>query len=226
MNVLLIEDERRVADFVRRGLQAENHLVTIAENGASGIELARANEFDVIILDLMLPDIHGYEICGRLRQEGIQTPILILSAMDAIEDRVKGLRSGADDYLTKPFDFEELLARLEVITKRREGAPAKTSRLRIADLVFDKERLEVIRGSERINLTAKELALLELLMSAPGKVFSRTRILNTVWGYSKDPLTNVVDVYIARLRKKIMQPGASPLIETVRGYGYRINPDK
>lgn len=225
MNVLLIEDEQRVADFVSRGLRAENHCVSIANDGNTGIDLGRTHEFDVIILDLMLPDVHGYEVCDRLRQQGVQTPILILSAMDAPEDRVKGLRLGADDYLTKPFDFEELLVRLEVLTRRRQSTALEASRLKVADLVFDKDRLEVLRGNERISLTAKELALLELLMSAPGKVFSRTRILNAVWGFSEDPLTNVVDVYIARLRKKISQGGASPLIETVRGYGYRINPD-
>lgn len=222
MNVLLVEDEARVADFIDRGLRAENHGVTVAPSGAEGLDLAKTGEFDVIVLDLMLPDMHGYDVCQRLRQEGDHTPILMLTAMDTPEDKVKGLKLGADDYLAKPFDFDELLARIEALHRRAHGFAPSSHLLQVADLVLDRELLEVRRGTETIKLTAKELAILELLMSAPGRVFSRTRILNQVWGYSEDPLTNVVDVYIARLRRKIDTTGREPLFETVRGHGYRL----
>jgi len=226
MNVLLIEDEPRVAEFIDRGLRAENHVVSLAHTGQDGLDLGHGHEFDVIIVDLMLPDIHGYDVCQRLRHAGVLTPILILSALDRPDDRVRGLRLGADDYLTKPFDFEELLARLEALVRRAKNFSAAPGDLKVGDLTFDRERLEVRCGDRRIDLTAKELALLELLMSAPGKVFSRTLILNNVWGYSEDPLTNVVDVYIARLRKKVDGDGKNRLIETVRGRGYRVQAER
>ena len=222
MNVLLVEDEPRVADFINRGLRAENHGVSVAATGGEGVELAKTGEFDVIILDLMLPDMHGYDVCQRLRSEGDHTPILMLTAMDTPEDKIKGLKIGADDYLAKPFDFDELLARMEALVRRSHHFAPSTNVLQVADLALDRELIEVRRGGEPIKLTAKELAILELLMSAPGRVFSRTRILNQVWGYSEDPLTNVVDVYIARLRRKIDTPGRAPLLETVRGHGYRL----
>ena len=222
MNILLVEDEPRVADFIDRGLRAENHGVTVAPTGREGIDLAKTGDFDVIVLDLMLPDMHGYDVCQRLRLEGNHTPILMLTAMDAAEDKIKGLKIGADDYLTKPFDFDELLARLEALARRAHRFAPNSNILQVADLVLDRDLLEVRRGEEVIKLTAKELAILELLMSAPGRVLSRTRILNQVWGYSEDPLTNVVDVYIARLRRKIDTAGRDPLIDTVRGHGYRL----
>jgi two-component system OmpR family response regulator len=222
VNVLLVEDEPRVADFIDRGLRAESHGVTVAVNGGDGIELAKTGDFDVIILDLMLPDMHGYDVCQRLRQDGQHTPILMLTAMDAIEDKIKGIKIGADDYLTKPFDFDELLVRIEALVRRTRNFTQNSNVLTVGDLELDRELLEVKRGGEQIKLTAKELAILELLMSTPGRVFSRTRILNQVWGYSEDPLTNVVDVYIARLRRKIDTKGREPLIETVRGHGYRL----
>src|SRR5215510_8391147 len=214
MNVLLVEDEPRVADFSDRGLRAENHGVTVASTGTEGVDLAKTGEFDVIVLDLMLPDMHGYDVCQRLRLEGDHTPILMLTAMDTLEDKIKGLRIGADDYLAKPFDFDELLARIEALVRRSHNFAQQSHVMQVGDLVLDRDLLEVKR-------TAKELAILELLMGAPGRVFSRTRILNQVWGYSEDPLTNVVDVYIARLRRKIDTPGREPLLETVRGHGYR-----
>lgn len=222
MNVLLIEDEPRVAEFVDRGLRAENHGVTSVHSGGSGIELARNGDFDIIVLDLMLPDIHGFDVCQQLRYAGVLTPILMLTAMDHLDDRIKGLRLGADDYMTKPFDFEELLARLEALVRRAKNFQSDQARLIVGDLVFERDTLQVSRGGNAISLSAKELALLELLMNSPGKVFSRTRILNSVWGYTKDPLTNIVDVYVARLRKKVDLDGFDPLIETVRGHGYRI----
>ena len=223
MNVLLVEDEPRVADFIDRGLRAENHGVTVAASGAEGVDLAKTGEFDVIVLDLMLPDMHGYDVCQRLRLEGDHTPILMLTAMDTLEDKIKGLRVGADDYLAKPFDFDELLA-----AHRGAGPPLASFRAELEHRC----RLPIScstgtcsksgAAAKTIKLTAKELAILELLMGAPGRVFSRTRILNQVWGYSEDPLTNVVDVYIARLRRKIDTPGREPLLETVRGHGYRL----
>lgn len=221
MNVLLIEDEPRVADFIERGLRAENHGVSRAATGAEGLDLA-SGEFDVIILDLMLPDLHGFEVCRRLRAANVLTPILMLTAMDTSDDRVKGLRIGADDYLPKPFDFDELLARMEALVRRASNFQPSNNVLTVEDLTLDRDRMAVHRAGELINLTAKELAILELMMSSPGRVFSRTRILNQIWGYTEDPLTNVVDVYIARLRRKVDGENHEALIETVRGHGYRM----
>lgn len=225
MNVLLVEDEPAVADFVDRGLRAENHFVAVVDRGAEAVEVGDSEPFDVIVLDLILPDLHGYDVCQRLRHRGNLTPILMLTALDSPDERVRGLRLGADDYLTKPFDFDELLARLEALVRRAQNFKPRFDRIAVGDLVFDRARLELRRGGHRIQLSTKELALLELLMSAPGRVFSRTRILNCVWGLSKDPLTNVVDVYIGRLRRKVDLEGCAPLIETVRGHGYRIRDD-
>lgn len=221
MNVLLIEDEPRVADFIERGLRAENHGVSRAATGVEGLDLA-SGEFDVIILDLMLPDLHGFEVCRRLRSANVLTPILMLTAMDTSDDRVKGLRIGADDYLPKPFDFDELLARMEALVRRASNFQPSNNVLTVEDLTLDRDRMTVHRAGDLINLTAKELAILELMMSSPGRVFSRTRILNQIWGYTEDPLTNVVDVYIARLRRKVDGESREPLIETVRGHGYKM----
>lgn len=157
-----------------------------------------------------------------MRSDGDHTPILMLTAMDTLEDKIKGLKIGADDYLAKPFDFDELLARMEALVRRSHHFAPNSNILQVADLVLDRDLLEVRRGGDIVKLTAKELAIIELLMGAPGRVFSRTRILNQVWGYSEDPLTNVVDVYIARLRRKIDTPDREPLLETVRGHGYRL----
>lgn len=231
MNILVIEDDARIADFLSRGLRAEGHRVEVASDGFAGLAAARQawregfaeGRRTVVILDLMLPGVGGLEICQTLRAEGVQLPILVLSALGAVEDRVTGLRLGADDYLPKPFDFEELLARLQSLARRapeRQAGPP--SRLEVADLVFDRERMQASRGGRALQLTAKELALLELMMSAPGRLFSRERILANVWGTHEDPLTNVVDVYIRRLRSKIDEGSERPLIHTVRGLGYRL----
>mgnify|MGYP003409311660 CR=1 FL=1 len=221
MNVLLIEDEVRVADFLARGLRAERMLVTESRSGTDGLELALAMPFDVIVLDLMLPGLPGLEVCQTLRQKGNTTPIIILTALGSPEDRIKGLRLGADDYMAKPFAFEELVLRIQGLARRTVSA-SDNDELRVADLVFNRSSLFVTRSGEQISLTAKELAVLELLMTAPEKVFSREKILNNVWGYSEDPLTNVVEVYVARLRKKIDMDGKPDLIENLRGLGYRI----
>lgn len=231
MNILVIEDDARIADFLGRGLRAEGHRVELAATGPDGLVAARQaarcaatdGQATVLVLDLMLPGMSGLEICQTLRAEGVALPILMLSALGAVEDRVAGLRLGADDYLAKPFDFEELLARLESLARRgRELVRQSPSRLVVADLVFDRERMQASRGGRALALTAKELALLELMMSAPGRLFSRERILANVWGASEDPLTNVVDVYIRRLRSKIDEGEVRPLIHTVRGLGYRL----
>ena len=231
MNILIVEDDARVADFLERGLRAEGYRVSVARNGTEG--LARAREVAqqmhddatpaLLVLDVMLPGMTGLEVCQTLRAGGVQLPILMLSALGALEDRVAGLRLGADDYLAKPFAFEELLARIEALLRRsRDTAPAVSSRLMVADLVLDRDTMRVTRADLQLTLTARELALLELLMSAPGRLFSRERILSNVWGTNEDPLTNVVDVYIRRLRSKIDDGNAQPLIHTVRGLGYRL----
>jgi DNA-binding response OmpR family regulator len=222
MKILIVEDENRVADFLSRGLRAERHTVTVASTGEDALELVAGSEFDLIILDLMLPGMHGLEVCQTLRQRRITIPVMILSAMDAVKDRVEGLRLGADDYLTKPFSFDELLARIDALARRPPMRPVEPSRIQLGAFVFDRDTLCVYEGETPIKMTAKELAMLELLLSSPGKIFSRERILNNIWGVNEDPMTNVVDVYIARLRKKLSGPDPSELIETVRGLGYRI----
>jgi DNA-binding response OmpR family regulator len=231
MNILLVEDDPRIADFLLRGLRAEGHQVQRAANGHDGLALAQeaarqaqpADAATVLVLDLMLPGMNGMEICQTLRASGVAMPILMLTALGSLEDRVAGLRMGADDYLCKPFEFEELLARLEALVRRaRPLQPARAVRLQVDDLVLDRESMKASRAGQALTLTARELALLELLMSAPGRLFSRERILASVWGQSEDPLTNVVDVYIRRLRSKIDEGHATALIQTVRGLGYRL----
>lgn len=222
-HLLVVEDNDRVADFVARELQAEGYTVATAQTGSDGLVAARATAFDAIVLDRRLPDIQGDEVCLALRAGGIMTPILMLTALDAVEDRVEGLRVGADDYLVKPFAFDELLARVAALIRRNRGFQSEPARLELGDLVLDRETLKVTRGGHVISLTAKELALLEFLMTRPQKVFSRARILSKVWGYSEDPLTNVVEVYIRRLRRKLNDPDAI-LIVTQRGAGYKLEP--
>ena len=225
-SLLLVEDDARVADFLTRGLEAEGHAVAHAADGPSGLERAGAGDaYEALIVDVMLPGFSGRELTQRLRAQGVTTPILMLTAMDATEDKVEGLRGGADDYLTKPFDFDELLARIEALIRRGRGWEQKPDpRLTVGDLVLDRESMEVRLGGRPVELTAKEFQLLELLMSAPGKVMSRTRILNKVWGYDSDPLTNVVDVYIRRIRAKLEVDSETGPIRTVRGYGYKLEP--
>ncbi|CAN7691391.1 response regulator transcription factor [Variovorax paradoxus] len=222
-SILIVEDDPRVADFLVRGLKAEGFAVTHARTGPQGLELARRGDLALLILDLMLPGINGLELCQTFRAEGGQTPVLMLTAMSTTEDKVNGLRLGADDYLTKPFDFEELLARIEALLRRGRDLRLRVTTLRVANLVLDRERMRVERAGQPITLTAKELAFLELLMSAPGRVYSRERILANVWGTHEDPLTNIVDVYVRRLRMKIDGDHAVQLLQTVRGLGYRIS---
>ena len=223
MRILIVEDETRIADFLQRGLRAEGHFCLIANDGETGLSLAMEGEFDLVLLDLMLPGMHGLEVCQQLRMKQVNTPLIILSAMDSLDDVIAGLRMGADDYMTKPFSFEELLVRIETIMRRSSAIADQEQTLKAGPLVFDRKSLRFFANDEEIKLTAKELAIIELLMSNPGTLFSRERILNNVWGLNMDPLTNVVDVYIGRLRKKIDRDSASSMIETVRGLGYRLN---
>lgn len=225
MDVLLVEDDERVQRFVVRGLEVEGYSVTLAKDGMEGINCAREGPYDVMILDVMLPRIDGRTICRRLREERINTPILMLTALDQTDEKVGALRGGADDYLTKPFDFDELLARLEALARRGRGlASEMSSMVRMGGLVLERESMRVQWNGSPLELTAKEFRMLELFISSPNKVLSRTRILNKVWGYDSDPLTNVVDVYIRRLRAKLGWHADSGWIRTIRNYGYRFDP--
>jgi len=225
MSLLLVEDDERVRRFVVRGLEAEGYSVSIACDGPQGFALAKIEPFEVVILDVMLPGYSGKDLCQRLRTAGVGAPILMLTALDAVEDKVDGLRNGADDYLTKPFDFDELLARIEALIRRSKGGVPEPARvLQAGDVTLDRESMTVRRQGRPIELTLKEFQLLELLMSSPGKMLSRTRILNKVWDYDSDPLTNVVDVYIRRLRTKLGWDADRGLIRTLRGYGYKFDP--
>lgn len=223
MRILIVEDEIRIADFLQRGLRAEGHFPVIANDGESGLALALEGDFDLVLLDMMLPGVHGREICQQLRMNKINTPLIILSAMDSLDDVIAGLRMGADDYMTKPFSFEELLARIETVMRRSSEVTTQEQVLEVGSLAFDRQSLRFTISGKEIKMTAKELAIIELLMSHPGTLFSRERILSNVWGLNMDPLTNVVDVYIGKLRKKIDGDNAESTIETVRGLGYRLN---
>jgi len=220
-NLLLVEDEMRVADFIRRGLGAESYVVTHAASGEEALEHLRDGAFDLVILDLMLPGVSGQDVCRQMRSRKDQTPVLMLTALDSIDDRVGGLRLGADDYLPKPFDFEELLARVEALLRRKAIAPAgDENSISFEGVVLDKSSLETTVDGELVELSAKERDLLRLFLANPKKVMSRERILNSVWSSQEDPMTNIVDVYVARLRKKLNVYGDS--IHTIRGAGYRL----
>ena len=223
MRILIVEDEVRIADFLQRGLRAEGHFSVVANDGEAGFALAMDGDFDLLLLDMMLPGMHGRDICQQLRMNQINTPLIILSAMDSLDDVIAGLRMGADDYMTKPFSFEELLARIETVLRRSSEITTDEQTLCVGSLMFDRQSLRFSVNGEEVSMTAKELAIIELLMSNPGTLFSRERILSNVWGLNMDPLTNVVDVYIGKLRKKIDEAGATSVIETVRGMGYRLN---
>jgi DNA-binding response OmpR family regulator len=222
MHILVVEDEQHLAYLLRRVLLEERHTVDLAHDGHAGLDLALSDTYDAIILDLMLPGINGLEVCRQMRAEHLITPVLMLTARGAVEDRVTGLNVGADDYLTKPFAMEELLARINALLRRRDRHFAETPRLAVGDLTLDMVRHEARRAGRVIELTAKEFALLEYLMRHAGQVLSRTQIVDAVWRYDMEALSNVVDIYIHYLRDKIDQGFSHPLIKTVRGVGYKI----
>lgn len=221
MRILIVEDEARLASFMQRGLSAEGHRCEVVGDAASGLRQGAGPDFDLILLDRMLPGGDGLQICRQLREQGVQTPILMLTALAEVDERVDGLRAGADDYLGKPFDFEELLARVEALGRRTRGA-ADGEVLVHGRLKMDLKRHAVFKDDQEIVLTAQEFELLQLLMREPERFWSRERILNRVWGALADPETNVVDVYISRLRRKLDDPEAPSTIETRRGVGYRL----
>lgn len=218
MRILIVEDEKKVAAFIKKGLEEETYAVDIATDGEEGFHLGEQNQYDLIILDLMLPKINGLDILSRLRSQKIDTPILLLTAKDSVEDKVEGLNQGADDYLTKPFAFSELLARIRVLL-RRGKAESKTT-LEISDLTLNLVSHKVSRGNEEIELTGKEYSLLEYFMRNQEKVLTRTMIAEHVWDYNFDTFTNVIDVYVNHLRKKIDKNFSNKLLHTLRGVGY------
>ena len=220
MRLLLVEDEKKVSELVARALRAESYAVDVAEDGLRGWELAQAYEYDLIILDLMLPQLPGEEVLRRIRRTNQRVPILVLTARGATEDKVHNFEAGADDYLTKPFAFAELIMRVKALLRR--GPVARSSVLRVADLEVDRFTQQVRRAGRRIELTPKEYALLEYLAANPGRVFSRTMIIEHVWDQSFEGLTNIVDVYVRHLRSKVDDPFPVKLIRTVRGVGYGL----
>lgn len=222
MHILVVEDEQRLAFLLRRVLLEERHTVDLAHDGNTGLDLALSGTYDVVVLDVMLPGIDGIEICRQMRTEQVMSPVLMLTARGSVEDRVTGLNVGADDYLTKPFAMEELLARINALLRRKERRFDDTLQLSVGDLTLDMVRHEARRAGNVIELTAKEFALLEYLMRHPGQVLSRTQIVDAVWRYDMEALSNVVDIYIHYLRDKIDQGFSRPLIKTVRGVGYKI----
>ncbi|ATC96285.1 response regulator transcription factor [Pseudoalteromonas tunicata] len=224
MRILLVEDDDRVASFLERGLRAEGYFIVRACDGKEGLELAQEGDFQLILLDIMLPSLNGLEVCQALRIKKNLVPIIMLTAMDESQDIIKGLRLGADDYVTKPFAYDELLARIEAVTRRTPNEIKNTNILEFGPLCFDRSSYIVSLDNEEISLTVKEMAILELLMTNTGKYLSRERILSNVWGMEMDPMTNVVDVYIGKLRKKLtIESKGESMIETKRGIGYRLN---
>lgn len=221
MRILIVEDEKKMASFLERGLKEEGYTVDIVYDGETGWECAMTNEYDLLILDWMLPKMSGVELCGKLRNAGKTVSVLILTAKDSVEDKIKGLDQGADDYLTKPFSFEELLARVRALSRRPAHLQDKTV-LQNLDLKMDLIKRMVFVGEEEISLSQKEFALLEFLMRHAGEVVSRTAIAEHVWDLHFDPMSNTIDVYINFLRKKIAEKNAKSKIETVRGTGYRL----
>ena len=224
MRILIVEDEKRIQDFLSRGLESAGYAVDTASDGNSGVDMVHATEYDLIILDLNLPDIDGLQVLQKIRNRKVSPPVLILSARDAVEDRVKGLELGADDYLVKPFAFVEMLARVRALLRRGQPTP---ERLQVGDLVLDCIRRKVTRANENIELAPKEFSILEYMMRNRGRPLSRTMIVEHVWDMDYDGLTNIVDVYIRHLRSKIDDRYPIKMIHTVRGIGYMLDtPEK
>jgi heavy metal response regulator len=218
MRILLIEDDRDVTRFVSKGLKENLFVVERASDGEEGFELISQGSYDLVILDILLPRMDGWEVLRKVREKGIETPVIILTAKDSKPDVVKGLNLGADDYLIKPFSFSELLARIRAILRR--GKIQRPTELKIANLVLNQITREVYRDKVRIDLTSKEYSLLEYLMQNPGQIFTRTMILEAVWDYSFDPMTNVIDVHVNHLRNKIDRDFTPKLLHTIKGVGY------
>jgi len=223
MRILVVEDELKMASLLRRGLQEEGHAVDLARTGDDAIWMARAAEYDAVVLDLMLPGLDGIEVCRQLRDGGVWAPVLMLTARDGVEDRVAGLDAGADDYLPKPFSFAELLARLRALVRR--GAGERPAVLEVGDLRLDPATRRAWRGEVEVSLSAKEFALLEAFMRRPGDVLSRYQLLEHAWDYGYENRSNVIDVYVRYLRDKVNRPFGRASIETVRGVGYRLRDD-
>ncbi len=224
MRILVVEDERRMADLLRQGLSEEGHTVTVATEGPEGLSLAQSSAFDLVLLDVMLPGLDGFSIARRMRDEHNQTPILILTARDTNQDIVEGLNLGADDYLTKPFSFEVLLARVRAVSRR--GPIPQPVRLEVADLTLNQSTREVSRGARKIGLTRTEFAILEMLMRNAGRVVPRDVLIDGVWGGSSDIESNTLDAFVRLLRGKIEASGEARLIQTIRGIGYSLRPEQ
>jgi len=222
--VLVVEDEPKMARLLRQGLTEGGHVVEVVESGADGVAYAETSDFDVIVLDVMLPDIDGFDVCRRLRRAEVWAPVLMLTARNAVADRIEGLDAGADDYLPKPFAFDELLARLRALVRR--GPHPRPTVLAVGDLCLDPSTLEVRRGDVPVELSAKELAVLEVFMRRPGQVLSRAQIVELAWDMAYDHGSNVVDVYVRYLREKLDRPFGRKSLETVRGLGYRLVADR
>ncbi len=220
MRILIVEDEKRIQDFLSRGLESAGYAVDVAGDGNAAVEMVHATEYDLIILDLNLPDMDGLQVLEKIRNRKVSPPVLILSARDAVDDRVKGLEFGADDYLVKPFAFVEMLARVRALLRRGQPTP---ERLQVGDLVLDCIRRKVTRANENIELAPKEFSILEYLMRNRGRPLSRTMIVEHVWDMDYDGLTNIVDVYIRHLRSKIDDRYPAKMIHTVRGIGYMLD---
>ncbi|MBU5671971.1 response regulator transcription factor [Paenibacillus brevis] len=226
-SILVIDDDEKITSMLRRGLAFEGYDVHTARNGAEGLSTVMAADPDLIILDVMMPQMDGFEVCRRLREGGSTVPVLMLTAKDEVENRVKGLDTGADDYLVKPFALEELLARVRALLRRKETKPDETAgqRLTFEDIIMDMDSREVLRGGQRLELTAKEFDLLHLFMQNPKRLLTRDLIMDKIWGYDYSGESNVLEVYIAMLRQKTEEYGGKRLIQTIRGAGYILRGD-
>ncbi len=225
MKILIVEDDLKIANFIKKGLKEAGFSAEIVSDGLEALAKILNEEFDLFIIDLMLPRLDGFSLIEIVRQKGITTPILVLSARRAVEDRVRGLEIGSDDYLVKPFAFEELIARIHALLRRKTAFQRNASYLKVADLELDLLKREARRGGKRIELSNKEFQILEYLMRNAGRILTRTQILSHVWGYQFDPSTNIVEVHICRLREKIDKGFPKKLIRTVRGAGYVLSSD-
>jgi heavy metal response regulator len=221
MRVLVVEDEPKISAFIRKGLEEEHYSVDVAGDGEEALDMAAAAEYDLIVLDILLPKLDGLSVCRELRQSGIRTPVLMLTAKDAVDDRVTGLDIGADDYLVKPFAFKELLARLRALTRRPPDVHGAV--LELADLKLDTVSREARRGGQAVDLTPREYTLLEYMLRHPNQVLTRTMIAENIWGYDFYSESNVLDVYIRNLRRKLDDPYPVKLIHTIRGVGYKLS---